>query len=89
MLFTNFVNEFPTRLRKSQGNMFADDTMCYAQKPTTEEVQSYLQIDVHNASTWHNDKKLSLNVEKSGCTLLGARYQGYSVLGTWFTVILL
>ncbi len=37
MLFTIFINDFPTCLRKSQGNMFADDTICYAQGSTTEE----------------------------------------------------
>ncbi len=29
--------------------------------------------NVHSASTWYNDNKLSLNIDKSGCTLLGTR----------------
>ncbi len=53
--------------------MFADDTICYAQGSTTEEVQSYLQKDVHKAGTWYNDNKLSLNIDKSECMLLGTR----------------
>ncbi len=51
--------------------MFADDTICYAQGSTTEEVQSYLHIDVHNANIWYNDNKL--NIDKLGCMLLGTR----------------
>ncbi len=63
-----FVNDFPTCLRESQGNMFADDIVCYAQ----DGVQSYIYIDVHNANTWYNHNKLTLNNAKSGCMLLGA-----------------
>ena len=36
--------------------------------------KSYLQTDVHNASIWYNNKKLnSLNIDQSGCMLLGTR----------------
>ncbi len=43
LLFMIFVNDFPNSLRSSQDNMFADDTICYAQGTTTtkEEVQHF------------------------------------------------
>ncbi len=68
-----FVNDFPNWIRSSQGNLFADDTICYAQGTTTEEVQTFLQFDVCSASKWYKHNKLSLNIEKSGCMLLGTR----------------
>ncbi len=67
-----FVNDFTNCLRSSQGNVFADDTICYTQG--TELVQNYLQSDLCNDSKWYRHNKLSLYIEKSGCTcMLGTR----------------
>ncbi len=76
------VNDFPNCLRSSQGNMFADDTICYAQGTTTE-VQNDLQFDVCNASKWYKHNKLSLNIEKSGCICYFEHVKRFIIIHIW------
>ncbi len=60
----------PHCLRSSQGDMFADDTMCYAQGTTTDKVQNYLQFDVMLVLKWY--RHLS-QYRENGCMLLETR----------------
>ena len=47
LLFLIFINDLPTSLLNTEHNMFADDSMIYAQGTDTREVQSLLQCDIY------------------------------------------
>ncbi len=65
-----YMNDFPTCLRHTTGNQFADDTITYAQGDTAVDLQGLMQVDVDNISAWLKLNKLTLNISKSGTMLV-------------------
>ncbi len=48
LLFLVFMNDFPTCLRSTQCNQFADDTITYVQGSTVHEIGKDMQSDANN-----------------------------------------
>ncbi len=63
------MNDFPTRLKDSMGNQFADDAITYAQRHTSTDVQTLKQTEIIHAKEWLSNK-LSLNTSKCGSMLV-------------------
>ncbi len=61
LLFLVYMNDFPTCLRHTTDNQFADDTITYAQGDTTADLQRLMQVDVDNISAWFKLNNLTLN----------------------------
>ena len=71
LLFLVFINDLPKSLNQTEHNMFADASMVYVQGETNREVQSLLQGDINTIYNWFCKNKLTLNIDKSNCMLMG------------------
>ena len=82
LLFLVYMNDFPTCLRHTTGNQFAEDMITYAQGDTAVDLQGLMQVDVDNISAWLKLNKFTLNISKSGRMLVGTRqiFRGESEL---------
>ncbi len=80
------VNDFPTCLRHTTGNQFADNTITYAQGDTANDLHGLMQVDVDNISAWLKWNKLTLNVSKSGTMLVRTREKNYEVKANYTSV---
>ena len=68
LLFTIFINEFPSCLSNAFCNIFADDTMIGVSDKSKMKIQQLLQNAVNEAIKWFGQNKLTLNIHK--CNLL-------------------
>ena len=55
--------------------MFADDTNLTAVGETLDEVRERADVDVGNVRKWLCANKLSLNIGKTECVLIGSRHK--------------
>ncbi len=76
-----FVNDFPNCLRSSQGNMFADDTISYAQGTTTEEVKTYSSMYVMLVSGTNTINLASVSRNRDVCYL--EHVKGFIIIHIW------
>ena len=74
ILFLLFVNDLPNCITSSQCNLFADDSVLYAQGSSLTETQSLLQLDLDNLAKWFNMNKLHVNASKSSCMSFATRH---------------
>ena len=70
LLFMLFINDLPTSVQHSDCNLFADDSMIHTEG-THDEIQRKLQTDVSGFHSWFEANKLTINVNKSGCMVIG------------------
>ena len=73
ILFLLFINDLPNCISGSQCNLFADDTVIYAQSNSPLTAQTILQEDIHNIAKWFNKNRLHINASKSSCMVLSTR----------------
>ncbi len=64
-----YVSDLPCCLKKSNDNIFTGDTMIYSLAETVQSPHEHLLSDVINL----HQCKLTVNVSKTNCMLLGAR----------------
>lgn len=72
-LFLLFVNDLPNCITSCQCNLFADDSVLYAQGSSPTETQSILQADLENLINWFDMNKLHVNASKSSCMTFSTR----------------
>ena len=72
ILFLLFLNDLPNSISKSFCNLFADDSVWffYAQAPTINSAQMYLQNHINYVVEWFNNNRLHVNVSKSSCMVV-------------------
>ena len=68
LLFTIFINDFPSCLSNAFCNIFADDTMIGVSDKSITKIQQLLQNAVNEAIKWFGQNKLTLNINK--CNVL-------------------
>ena len=68
LLFTFFINDFPSCLSNAFCNIFADDTMIGVSDKSITKIQQLLQNAVNEAIKWFGQNKLTLNINK--CNVL-------------------
>jgi hypothetical protein len=64
ILFFLFINHLPNCITKCECNLFADDTILYAQYSSLDEAESQLQKDIDNLMIWLDMNRLHVNVSK-------------------------
>ena len=64
LLFLMFFNDFEKCLKRSQSLNFADDTVVYVHGKTKEIVESKLNEDLKNMSTYFKTNQLIINLNK-------------------------
>ena len=68
LLFTIFINNFPSCLSNAFCNIFADDIMIGVSDKSITKIQQLLQNVVNEAIKWFGQNKLTLNINK--CNVL-------------------
>lgn len=53
--------------------MYADDTHLTCASSSVDNIQFYLNQDLENVQNWLRANKLTLNMTKTECMLIGAR----------------
>ena len=74
LLFLIFVNDLQLNLIKNDCILFADDTTLYKTGPKLNDVVRDIQIDII-ISYWFKANILSLNINKTNCTVFGSKGQ--------------
>ena len=70
MLFTIFINDFPSCLSNAFCNIFADDTMIGVSDKSITKIQQLLQNAVNETIKWFGQNKLTLNIDKCNVLIL-------------------
>lgn len=65
LLFSLFINDYPSSLYKAQTVMYADDTALIITHPSLAEIQSLGNKELQNTLRWFNANKLLLNIKKT------------------------
>ena len=73
LFFLVYINDLAECLQNSQTTLFADDTAIYCSVPSSENLQTKLNEDLHRVKEWLNSHKLSLNVSKTKFMVIGGR----------------
>ena len=71
MLFLIYINDLPDRLKNTRSSFFANDTAIYTTAPSADHLAVALIEDLNNVRTWLVDNRLTLNIDKSKCMLIG------------------
>ena len=64
LLFSMFFNDFENCLKRSQSLNFADDTVVYVHSKTKDIVESQLNEDLKNMSSYFKKNQLIINLNK-------------------------
>ena len=72
LLFLIYINDLPNCLECTTPRMFADDTNLTAVGETLDEVRERGSVDVGHVQKWLRANKLSLNIGKTECVLIGS-----------------
>ena len=75
LLFLISINDLPNCLECTTPRMFADDTNLTAVGEILDEVRERAGVDVGNVQQWLRANKLSLNIGKTECVLIGSRHK--------------
>ena len=72
--FQTYINDLPKYLLNCEPRMHADDTRLTYTGSSVDNIQfSYLNQDLENVQNWLRANKLTLNMTKTECMLIGAR----------------
>ena len=72
-LFIIYINDLPNCLVNSVPAMFADDTNITISAKNAEDLEEKLNNKLNNVHNWLLANKLTVNVDKSECMLIGSR----------------
>ena len=73
LLFLIYINDLPNCLRYSTARLYADDTTLTFPGSDIVNIKSALNVDLELVSLWLKANKLSLNVLKTECMVIGSR----------------
>ena len=72
LLFVIYINDLPSILECCCASLYADDTVIYCYGSSSQELSDKLNRDLLAVAKWLNDHKLTLNLEKTKCMLVGS-----------------
>ena len=72
LLFIIYVNDLPSVPKHCNISLYADDTVLYCFSSSISDLRESLNMDLIRIASWLNDNKLSLNLDKSRCMLIGS-----------------
>ena len=73
LLFLIFINDLPLKLNGSVASMNADDTSISFSSNSISTISNVFNKDLESLRIWLEENKLSLNVAKTHCILIGSR----------------
>ena len=79
LLFTIFINDFPSCLSIAFCNIFADDTMIGVSDKSITKIQQLLQNAVNEAIKWFGQNKLTLNINKCNVLIISNKNIVHSI----------
>ena len=71
-MFVIYINDLPSILEYCCASLYADDTVIYCYGSSSQELGDKLNRDLLAVVQWLNDHKLTLNLEKTKCMLVGS-----------------
>ena len=72
LLFLLYINDLPNCLSHSVPRMYADDTHLTYSNGNIHSIQSSLNENLRNINRWLTANKLTLNMTKTECMLIGS-----------------
>ena len=72
LLFVIYINDLPSILECCCASLYVDDTVIYCYGSSSPELSDKLNRDLWAVAKWLNDHKLTLNLEKTKCMLVGS-----------------
>ena len=72
LLFNVYINDLPNSLKYSHGTLYADDTVIFCYGSNTQEIKEKLNEDLLSVAKWLKGNKLTLNLDKTKCMLIGS-----------------
>ena len=72
LLFLLYINDLPFALKKSETNMYADDTMIPYSSKTLDELHMVLNAELVVIEKWLQGNELSLNIDKTQPMIVGS-----------------
>lgn len=73
MFFILFVNDYSECLKHSNVNIYADDTTQDVSHKSIDVIEQKLYEDLIYSVNWMNINKLTMNLEKKQCMLIGTK----------------
>ena len=73
LLFLTYINDLANCLNAASPRMFADDTNISLAALTLSELENLLNRELRNVNLWLKVNKLSLNITKTECMVIGSR----------------
>ena len=67
-----YINDLPSILEYCCSSLYADDTVIYCYGSSSLELHDKLNRDLLAVAQWLNNHKLTLNLEKTKCILVGS-----------------
>ena len=71
LFFILFVNDYPTCLTHSTVNIYADDTTQDVADKSVDVIERKLKDDLLHSIEWMQKNKLTINLKKTQCMLIG------------------
>ena len=72
LLFVIYINDLPNVLNSCYASLYADDTVIYCFGTSSKELSDKLNNDLLGVAKWLHDHKLTLNLDKTKCMLIGS-----------------
>ena len=72
LLFVIYINDLPSVLDACQASLYADDTVIYYYGSSSQELTDKLNQDLLAVAKWLNEHKLTVNLDKTKCMLIGS-----------------
>jgi hypothetical protein len=73
LFFILFVNDYPKCLKYSNVTIYADDTSQDATNKYVDTIEKKLICDLKSSMNWMNENKLTMNLKKTQCMLVGTK----------------
>ena len=72
LLFVIYTDNYPNVLNSCCTSLQADDTVIYCYGTSSKELSDKLNNDLLGVAKWLHDHKLTLNLDKTKCMLIGS-----------------
>lgn len=72
LLFVVYINDLPNVLESCCASLYADDTVIYCYGSSSQELSEKLNQDLLTVAKWLNEHKLTLNLKKPKCMIIGS-----------------
>ena len=73
LLFLIYINDLPNAIKNSETNLFADDTCLLSSDSNPEHLETKINADLADLSSWLKANKISLNATKTEVLLFRSR----------------